>query len=91
MAADPCHPQVTARLRSRLDAALDSMVVLERPLETLEAALPHLDGTPLEDEPCVGLYYYTTFLRFDYTYAIIQLYCDNEIGSVVAPAISKFY
>jgi hypothetical protein len=44
---------VTAKLSSRLDAALPSILRLDPPLETLEASLPHLDGTPLAAEPCV--------------------------------------
>ena len=32
---------------------MHAIVWLEPPLEELEAGLPHLDGKPLEDEPCV--------------------------------------
>uniref|UniRef100_A0A7S3WKL3 ALIX V-shaped domain-containing protein n=1 Tax=Emiliania huxleyi TaxID=2903 RepID=A0A7S3WKL3_EMIHU len=45
--------EVTAKLRSRHESSLREMGGLDAPLEELEARLPHLDGTPLEAEPCV--------------------------------------
>ena len=44
---------VTRELTSRLSAAGPGIEAIEAPLEALHASLPHLDGTPLEAEPCV--------------------------------------
>ena len=44
---------VTRGLTSRLSAAVPGIEAIEAPLEELHASLPHLDGTPLEAEPCV--------------------------------------
>jgi hypothetical protein len=44
---------VTRGLKSRLCAAEPGIEAIEAPLERLHASLPHLDGTPLEAEPCV--------------------------------------
>ena len=43
----------TASLRSRLDAARAEIGKVQAPVSELEARMPHLDGTPLEAEPCV--------------------------------------
>ena len=44
---------VTKGLVNRLTTGLPSLEAIEAPLEELQASLPHLDGTPLEAEPCV--------------------------------------
>jgi hypothetical protein len=44
---------VTKGLVNRLATGLPSLEAIEAPLEELQASLPHLDGTPLEAEPCV--------------------------------------
>jgi len=49
--------EVTAGLSTRLDSARTDIATLEPPVEELEARLPHLDGTPLEAEPCVPALY----------------------------------
>ena len=44
---------VTKGLVNRLTTGMSSLEAIEAPLEELQAALPHLAGTPLEEEPCV--------------------------------------
>ena len=44
---------VTKELGERFDAAIDDMQALEPPIDEIESQMPHLDGTPLADEPCV--------------------------------------
>ena len=45
---------VTKKLGTRLDAAMDDLTALTPSIHEIEAQMPHLDGTPLEEEPCVG-------------------------------------
>ena len=45
--------KITKGLADRFASARDDVASLDPDEETLVAGLPHLDGTPLEEEPCV--------------------------------------
>ena len=45
---------VTSSLGARLDAAISDLHAISPSISEIEAQMPHLDGTPLEQEPCVG-------------------------------------
>jgi len=48
---------VTHKLRERLDKASDEIALIEAPVEQLAQQMPHKDGTPLSNEPCVPALY----------------------------------
>jgi hypothetical protein len=45
---------VTKKLCKRMDEELDSLMLITKSIAEIEAEMPHLDGTTLEQEPCVG-------------------------------------
>ena len=45
--------EVTKGLSTRMDAAMSDLFFLRQPVEEIEEQMPHLDGTPLAEEPCV--------------------------------------
>jgi len=49
--------QVTRELRIRFHEAAPELGMIDKPLKDLESKMPHLDGTPLEVEPCVPALY----------------------------------
>jgi len=46
--------EVTKGLCKRMDEELDSLMLITKSIAEIEAEMPHLDGTTLEQEPCVG-------------------------------------
>ena len=44
---------VTSDLCARFDASLDKLAAITPSIEEIEHSMPHLDGTPLDQEPCV--------------------------------------
>ena len=49
----PATRETTKKQGERLDAALEEIELLTHSMDEIEGMMPHLDGTPLEQEPCV--------------------------------------
>ena len=49
----PATRETTKKQGERLDAALEEIELLTHSMDEIEGKMPHLDGTPLEQEPCV--------------------------------------